>query len=68
MFVHVQTDSQGAIGLSQKHLKSTRHTHAFKTKGAYYTILTEQSAYVGDALSRCYMLTLAKLRVPTIPY
>jgi hypothetical protein len=66
--MHIQTNSQVAISLSQKHLKLTQLVHAYKTKGAYCTLLTERSASVGNALSRCNTLKLTILRVPATPY
>jgi hypothetical protein len=32
--------------------------HAYSTQGDHYTLLTEQSTYVGDDLRWCDMLTL----------
>jgi hypothetical protein len=42
MLVHLQINSQIAIGLSRKCLKPTQFS--YMTWGDYYTLLTEQSA------------------------
>jgi hypothetical protein len=34
--------ANGAIGLSREHLNSVQHAHAYKARGAYYTLLMKR--------------------------